>query len=410
MRIAWTGEAGSPGAGGVKGIAHLMLVRLAERGHEIEVFGSSETRRLLGELPTNIHVIAQPVRWQWSRWYNRGQLRLFLSSSVMRIRLQRRLARALEERHAERPFDVIFQMSQLESFFRKRPPEGPPLVVHPCTIARVEWEWHRAERDLIPHTSEAKFRFVSLLLGIRAALQRPHARSPTIIVGPSRVFLADLQRVFGLSSERLAMLRHPVDLDEIRPGPSSHESPDKLRLLFVSRMSSRKGLELIVALSHRLDDLGDRVEIELIGGATLWSDYSALLAGLNPRTATYRGEVPHAEVQHLLRTSAALLVPSRFEPGSIVTGEALASGLPVVLSTAVGPSDVISGSAGRVFCDGDIDAFETATRDLLDEIERDATGVREAARAAAERYFDADTVVDELERILTFASRQEERA
>jgi glycosyltransferase involved in cell wall biosynthesis len=90
-----------------------------------------------------------------------------------------------------------------------------------------------------------------------------------------------------------------------------------------------------------------------------------------------------------------------------VTGEALASGLPVVLSTAVGPSDVISGSAGRVFCDGDIDAFETVTRDLIAEIERDTDGVREAARATAERYFDADTVVDELERILARASRKE---
>ena len=136
-------------------------------------------------------------------------------------------------------------------------------------------------------------------------------------------------------------------------------------------MSSRKGLELVVALSHRLDDLADRVQIELIGGATLWSDYSALLRGLNTRVATYHGELPHADVQERLQTSAALLVPSRFEPGSIVTGEALASGLPVVLSTAVGPSDLIGGSAGRVFADGDIGAFEAATRDLLEEIDRD---------------------------------------
>ena len=404
MRIAWTGEAGAPGAGGVKGIAHLMLVRLAERGHEIEVFGSIETRRLLGELPPNIRVLSAPVRWQWERWYNGGELRLFLSSSVMRIQLQRRLSRAFRARHAERPFDVVFQMSQLESFFGKRSAGDPPLVVHPCTIARVEWEWHRAERDLAPETGAAKHWFVSLLLRVRAALQVPHARRPDLLVGPSHIFLADLQRVFGLPSDRLSVLRHPVDLDALTPDTHSGDRPPKHRLLFVSRMSSRKGVELVVALSHRLDGLADRVAIELVGGATLWSDYSALLAGLNPRVATYHGELPHPEVQRLLRTSAALLVPSRFEPGSIVTGEALASGLPVVLSTAVGPSDVIHGSAGRVFADGDIDAFETMTRDLLEEVETDPAGVRAAARAAAEQYFDADTVVDELERILRVAT------
>ena len=216
MRIAWTGEAGSRQAGGVKGIAYLMLVGLAERGHDVEVFGSVESRRLLGELPGNIRVIAQPVRWEWDRWYNAGQIRLFVSSSIMRIRLQRSLARAVEARHREQPFDVIFQMSQLESFFAGQA-SIPPLVVHPCTIAQLEWEWHRAERDLVPEASTARHRLVSALLHTRSVLQRKHAERPTLIVGPSPVFLADLQRVFGLPGARLALLATLSTCTQTRP-------------------------------------------------------------------------------------------------------------------------------------------------------------------------------------------------
>lgn len=401
MRIAWTGESGGPQAGGVKGIAYLMLDGLARRGHEIEVFASTAAGAELTGLPPTATARLASVRWNWERWYTRGPLRLFLSSSVMRIVLQRRLARLVEVRHREEPFDVIFQMSQLESFFRRDALADVPLVVHPCTIARLEWEWHRAERDLAGRAGAGRrHRLVAALLWARAALQRGHAGKPELIVGPSRIFLADLQRVFGLPAARTAVLRHPVDLARMAPPAADRLEEGPWRLLFVSRMSSRKGVELVVELSHRLDDLAEEVQIELIGGATLWSDYTPLLQALNPRVATYRGEVPHAEVERLLRDSAALLVPSRFEPGSIVTGEALAVGLPVIASSAVGPSDVLTGAAGRVFADGDADAFEARTRELIDEFRGAPAAARAAARATAERHFDGSAIVERLETIL----------
>lgn len=402
LRIAWSGESGQPGVGGVKGIAYMLLRGLADRGHTVEVFGPHEAVDLLAGLPSTVSVHSRPVRWHWGRWYTSGRLRMFLSSSLLRILLQRRLADDILRRHAQEPFDVIFQMSQFESFFRGRRRCDPPLVVHPCTIARLEWEWYRAERGLTADRGRSpKSRFVSLMLRTRALLQTPHSRRPDVVVGPSHVFLADLQRVFGLPADRLAVLRHPVQL---LPSPALSPLVKPAELLFISRMSSRKGVELIVALSHRLDDLSGRAHISLIGGATLWSDYSPLLAGLNPRIAEYRGELPHAEVDALLATAAGLLVPSRFEPGSIVTGEALGRGVPVIASTAVGPSDLLRGGAGRVFADGDLDGLEAATRDLLEAIAADRDQVAAQAREVAEEHLTGDVVAHELERILRVAA------
>ena len=74
-----------------------------------------------------------------------------------------------------------------------------------------------------------------------------------------------------------------------------------MRLLFVSRLAVRKGLDLVVGLSHRLSDLTGRVRIEIIGDKSLWSDYRALLSDLNPGVGVYRGELDATQPRRGLR-------------------------------------------------------------------------------------------------------------
>ena len=62
----------------------------------------------------------------------------------------------------------------------------------------------------------------------------------------------------------------------------------------------------------------------------------------------------------LFRAADALLVPSHYEPGSLGVGEALASGVPVVVSDAVGPAEVLDPRTCRVFPTGDPDAERAA--------------------------------------------------
>jgi glycosyltransferase involved in cell wall biosynthesis len=167
-------------------------------------------------------------------------------------------------------------------------------------------------------------------------------------------------------------------------------------LLFISRMSARKGLEEIIELSHRLADLSGSVRLLLVGGPTLWSDYTGHLQDLNRNVAEYLGGVPSEEMPALMQSAAMLIVPSRYEPGSIVTGEALACGLPVVLSNEVGPSEVVRGPHVRVYPAGDADGLEAAVRSLLAAVESDGPALRAAARANAETQFAPSAVMAEL--------------
>jgi FkbM family methyltransferase len=94
------------------------------------------------------------------------------------------------------------------------------------------------------------------------------------------------------------------------------------------------------------------------------------------------------------------LLPSRYEPFGLVVGEALACGLPTVVSDQVGAGEGVSGLVCRRFPDGDLDAFEREVRKLLRDLERDEPGIRSAAVAQARAQFAPEVIGAQLQTIL----------
>jgi glycosyltransferase involved in cell wall biosynthesis len=216
-----------------------------------------------------------------------------------------------------------------------------------------------------------------------------------MVLGLSERFNELIRLDYGVPEGRLGVVRTPVDLHRFTPeGPSEHF--DKQTLLFISRISTRKGVEEIIELSHRLDDLSDSVHLLVIGGPTQWSDYTAHLSRLNPEVAEYLGSIPSEQLPQMMRSATILLVPSRYEPGSITTAEALACGLPVVLSDEVGAAEVVVGPHARRHAPGDVPGLETAVRSLLEGMRLDEAGLRKAARRNAEEEFAPEIVVARL--------------
>jgi glycosyltransferase involved in cell wall biosynthesis len=203
----------------------------------------------------------------------------------------------------------------------------------------------------------------------------------------------------GVDPSRTAVLRHPVDTSRFRPA-------DELRagrcreLLFVGRLATRKGIELLLDLSHRLDDLAGQFCLTIAGEGREWSDYSPLLGRANARVTTAVGHLSPEAIVETMQHATALIVPSRFEPGSIAAGEALACGLPVIASDQVGPSEILDSTCGRVFRDGDAGSLEAATRSLLADLSTEEEAVRASARARALEHLSTDVVVHRLEELL----------
>jgi glycosyltransferase involved in cell wall biosynthesis len=185
------------------------------------------------------------------------------------------------------------------------------------------------------------------------------------------------------------VIPNPVDLDRFRRATVTPADGRALRILFIGRISVRKGIDAVVELSHRLRDLSGLIELEVIGDRTQWSDYRPLLADLDPSVALYRGGLTPDQVPQELARADLLVQPSTYEPFGLTVAEALASGVPAVVTTEVGAAEDVAGECVSRVPPGDAGALETAVRALLDRMsDGRAERLRAEARAEAERLFD----------------------
>ncbi len=394
MRIAWIGPAGNNG--GVPALGGLLLDSVLQLGEEVDLF--IEDNPIPEELleRTNLTIFRASTWWRWGKWYSKHAMTAFLSGLVARTQVHKKICEMVLARHRSRPYDCIFQVSQAELFkLGRHIDELPPIVIFPCVHAAGELCWHRREsRYAIESEGRLLHYCVRLMLLYRAAVQRRQIQLPAMILGLSRRFNELLVQDYGVPPDRLNVLYHAIrdagnDASDVA---DSNIPPKPMRLLFVARISVRKGFEQIVELSRRLDDLQGQITIEVIGDKTQWSDYTGHIKELNPRIAKYLGQLSHSKMARIYDGADILLVPSMYEPGGLVVGEALSHGVNVVASDEVGSAEPIAKECCHRFPAGNVDAFEAVTRVLISKLGKDRVKLRQVARMQARRYFAPEIV------------------
>lgn len=392
LRIAWLGVTPTT-HGGVPYAATQTLLALSEQGVQIDCFvgaGSDALPALLRARP-EIRFVERGSWWKWDRWYSRTSLSAMYSGLLARSMTQYRLAALIARRHARAPYDVVYQFGPVElqglGLLRRY---LPPIVLHPGTHAAGELRWYRREVGLARQAGERPLMraLVFGLLALRTVVQRRDMRRARLTVAVSATFARDLAADYGVAPEALPVVYYPIDLERFTPGGREASPQEPVRLVFVAAMTVRKGVEMVVELSRRLRSDDGRVHIELVGAARQWSDYRPLLRDVDPHVAQWVGEMEPEDLAGLRHRTDIALQPSHYEPGAIAFIEALASGTPVVASDAVGPAEAVDRRCCRVFPAGDIDAFESAVRELIADVRGpDGGEIKRTARAEAERLF-----------------------
>ncbi len=396
MRIAWVGAAPNDG-GGVPYCAATLISGLASRGVEVDCFVTGRHEEIAPHVREDpkIRCFLQDPSWSWNRWYSRDPVAAFITGQSARAIAQSRLARTLLDHHRQRPYDLVYQFSQIESFGLRRMRRSlPPLIVHPEVHAAGELRWHKLESSLARRCeSRSRSAAVRTMLAARAAVQERHLRSAAKVICPSSRFADLLTEDYRLKRDRIEVVPNPIDLTRITPDDDRRE-PDNPRVLFVSRISVRKGVEDVVWLSHRLADTG--AALEIVGGGSLWSDYRPLLRDLNPQVARYDGELTPEEVCGRFRAATVTIQPSRYEPFGLTVAEAMAAGTPVVTSDQVGASEFVNGPSCLRYPFGDRAALESSVRRMIARARSDPASLRREARSQAQRAFAAGPVADDL--------------
>ena len=107
-------------------------------------------------------------------------------------------------------------------------------------------------------------------------------------------------------------------------------------VLFVGRLSPEKGFPMVVEVVGALQAQGLEVGLLVVGDGPLRREYETLVSDRRLRHVLFFGFVQQAELPFYYGQADVLMVPSDSEPWGLVVNEAMACGLPVLCSRAVG--------------------------------------------------------------------------
>ncbi|MFO1060387.1 MAG: glycosyltransferase family 4 protein [Dongiaceae bacterium] len=186
---------------------------------------------------------------------------------------------------------------------------------------------------------------------------------------------------YGVAPGRVLLMPLGVDVARFRPAPPAAAGAARpFRVLFAGQMSVRKGVHHLLEAWSRLD-LPD-AEL-LFAGAPRDAYIQDLLKRQRGRVRPL-GFVPHARLHEVYQQADLFVFPSLAEGGVYVIYEALACGLPCIVSANAG-SAVRDGTEGFVLPVGDV----AALAERIAALAADPAARRrmaEAARARAEHF------------------------
>ena len=157
-----------------------------------------------------------------------------------------------------------------------------------------------------------------------------------------------------------------VDTSQFAPPPSRQRENNAPVILFVGALSARKGT---ATLFEAFSKLSGRAELVCVG--PIDAEFQKVLTKLPPGNVTLMGRVSRNDIHDAYKNADIFCLPSHEEGFGMVALEAMASGLPVILSDQVGAADLIEPNVdGLIFEAGDVEALSTAMASLMDDRDR----------------------------------------
>jgi glycosyltransferase involved in cell wall biosynthesis len=195
-----------------------------------------------------------------------------------------------------------------------------------------------------------------------------------VLFAPNPELCALLEQTTG---RRCHLMPRGVDAELFHPAKRKRNPEDRERILgFVGRLSVEKNVALLAQVQQELERMGQ-------------ANFRFLIVGHGAEESWLRERLPRAEFAGVLRGEALaeayanmdlFVFPSHTDTFGNVVLEALASGVPAIVTPDGGPATIVrDGETGRIVCD---EEFAAAAAEVLAEAEKH-TRMRIAARKYA---------------------------
>jgi glycosyltransferase involved in cell wall biosynthesis len=167
------------------------------------------------------------------------------------------------------------------------------------------------------------------------------SRTWTAVVSPSEALKRAATSFEKFDPERIVVIPHGTETPRVRPsspGPGDGGFP---RVLFVGKLETIKGPDLLFAALERLREAGTIVHVSIVGTGSLEAGLKSWAPRLQPQRITFYGTRRGVELESLYASSDIVVIPSREESLSLVALEAMAAGRPIVATNVGGIPEIV---------------------------------------------------------------------
>jgi glycosyltransferase involved in cell wall biosynthesis len=327
--VTAVGDAGR--TGGVAEVAMLQTEILRGLGHDVTLLGgwmgADPPPRALRDVPADL----LPVRYPIGR---RSDMRFVMSPQLQRFLRAKASSYDVAHVHLCRDLVTTFATRTLQK-------AGVPIVTQ--------------THGMLSPAGNPGFRAFDQLL-TRPALRRA-ARSLILWPGEQE----QLDAVAGRPVDTV-LVRNAVDVGEHSWTPS-----DPPVVLFAARLHARKQPRLFVRLAQRVHREFPDVRFVIAGpdqGEEVAVRALVSSLGLSP-FVQITGGMPREQLLDLMAKSTVYVLPSLNEPFPITAMEAMAIGLPTVLTRQSGVSELAGQRGGALLAFPDLDSTADAVLEVL---------------------------------------------
>jgi len=237
---------------------------------------------------------------------------------------------------------------------------------------------------------------------LRAFAQRPAVRWPDAIAAIGVRAVEEYRRLAGSGIDVVNIPYH-TDLQPFLDAPREN-SPERVRVLYCGQLIERKGLSTLLEAFLGLAEEFPKAELMLVGEGPLRHSLESQVPARLKDRVIFAGFQAVDDLPRFFGSADLFVLPSLHDGWGVVVNQALAAGLPVVCSSAVGAAaDLVSPDQnGYIVPPADTPALAESLRRLIaDGNLRNAFGER--SRAAAHDHTPSrgvDRWVELAERVL----------
>jgi len=198
------------------------------------------------------------------------------------------------------------------------------------------------------------------------------------VICNSAMVRADILRHFRVPEDKLRVIYNGVDLEHFKAPERAPEHKQGLQFLFVGSGFARKGLDAALRALAQLP----QAQLAVAGRDRDAARYAALAEHLDVASRVrFLGGVQ--DVRPLYGAADCFILPTLYDPFPNAALEALAMGVPVILSSRCGAAELVQEGVNGWIC-APRDPGQLAR--LMRVASDNALGMRAAARTSAERF------------------------